>query len=141
MIPRAALFAVPVTVLFALYGCAAAGPSLVGKWRSQVEVAGSKVPADIEVKADQTMTMEIETGGVRLQMISDYTIKGDKITMKVTDMKVVKLPKGQEAQKDLIEAQLSKAKGEETTNAFKFEGEDKVTLISTGAPVTWTRVK
>ncbi|MCA0360902.1 MAG: hypothetical protein LCH41_07600 [Armatimonadetes bacterium] len=141
MIPRAALFAVPVTVLFALYGCAAAGPSLVGKWTGQVEVGGSKVPADIEVKADQTMTMEIETGGVRLQMISDCTIKGDKITMKVKDMKVVKLPKEQEDKKELIEAQLSKAKGEETTNAFKFEGEDKVTLISTGAPVTWTRVK
>lgn len=141
MIPRAALFAVPVTVLFALYGCAAANPSLVGKWAGQVEVGGSKVPADIEVKADQTMTMEIETGGVRLQMISDYTIKGDKITMKVKDMKVVKLPTEQEDKKELIEAQLSKAKGEETTNAFKFEGEDKVTLISTGAPVTWTRVK
>ncbi len=56
-------------------------------------------------------------------------------------MKVVKRPKGQEAHKDLIAAQLSKAHGEETTSAFKVEREDEVAPIGTGAPVTWTRVK
>lgn len=135
-------FGIGVVVLgLMMVGCNAK-PSLVGKWKGQIQQQGQALDAVVEFKPDGKMVTDVTTSGISLQMTAKYTVKGDTYEAVIEDIKIIDLPKEMEMARSVIEKGIAEQKGKTETTTFKFKDADSVEMSApTGGPTIWTRMK
>jgi len=133
-------FALSFVVLgLMMVGCSAK-PSLVGKWKGQVEAQGQVMDAEIEVTADKMISV-FQAQGMTITGTSSYKMEGDKITSTVEDIKLTggNIPPAAQA---MFDAAIAKEKGKSDTSTVVFKDNDTAELTGAqGTKMTWTRVK
>ncbi len=128
-----------VAISLALVGCNAK-PSLVGKWKGQIESQGQVMDADIDVSADKMVSV-FTVQGMTITGTSSYKIEGDKIITTVEDVKMSGANVPPQVQ-SMLDAAVAKEKGKKSTSTLKFKDNDTVELSAPqGGNMTWTRVK
>ncbi len=130
-----------ILMLLALTACNSK-PSLVGKWKGQVQENGQQLDSTIEFKNDGKMVAQIAISGIEAEVTSSYTATDTNYTSTVEGFKIIKLPPELESNRSLMEASMTKEKGKKVTNPYKFKDNDTLEVTFEGGfNSTWTRVK
>ena len=106
-------------------GCKKASP-LVGKWSTSSGVTS----LELEFKPENAYTMAIKVGGREFDLIGDYKLEGDSLTITPKD---VNLPGLSAAQLAVAKTQVAGEMGKPTALVAKFPTDDQLSLTSSGA--------
>jgi len=117
-------------------------PSLVGKWKGQIEENGQKVDSKIEFQNGGKMVAQISMSGLEAEVSSTYTSTETAYTSTVEGFKIIKLPPELESSRSMIETGMASQKGKSITNSYVFKDGDTIEVsFEGGFTSTWKRVK
>lgn len=116
---------------WALVGCQS-GPSVVGKWNSNI----GGLAAQFEFTSDGKMKQTANAMNLEITASGTYVVQGETLKITVQDVTIPNAPKA------LMDMAKSQAKlGTEQSGTIKFTDNDNFTLTVAGANQTFSRIK
>lgn len=143
---------VPLLLVAATVMSGCQGPSLKGKWQTEVSTNYMKTPITIEfqengkwvgtMKTNEVQVAMLTVPGLNLDGSGTWSVDGDKLTFSAASVKVANPPAQVANFLPMVEDSFIKALSKYASSTMKFEGDKKAVITgSSGEVLTLTKVE